>query len=173
MTAADLCAAAIERSDNTAANLLLHSVLGPAGVTKFARRIGDPITRLDRNEPDVNGAVPGDPRDTTTPAAMAGDARKLVFGNVLSPRMRARLRTWLLASQTGKARLRAGFPPSWQSGDKTGTGSHGTANDVAIVWPPRRAPIVVAAYLTSSIVPPATQNAVLADAGRIVYQRLR
>jgi beta-lactamase class A len=173
MTIAELCAAAIEQSDNTAANLLLHSVLGPAGVTKFARKIGDSITRLDRNEPDVNTAIPGDPRDTTTPAAIAEDARKLLFGNVLSPRMRARLRTWLLASRTGKARLRAGFPPSWQAGDKTGTGSNGTANDVAIVWPPRRSPIVVAAYLTASAVAPAAQNAVLADAGRIVYQRLR
>jgi beta-lactamase class A len=173
MTVAELCAAAIEQSDNTAANLLLHSVLGPVAVTKFARKIGDPITRLDRNEPDVNTAIAGDPRDTTTPAAIAGDARKLLFGNVLSPRLRARLRTWLLASETGKARLRAGFPSSWQTGDKTGTGSRGTANDVAIVWPPGRSPIVVAAYLTASIVSPAAQNTVLADAGRVVYRRLR
>lgn len=173
MTVAQLCAAAIEQSDNTAANLLLHSVLGPAGVTKFARKIGDRVTRLDRNEPSLNSAIPGDPRDTTTPAAIAADARALLFGNVLSPRLRARLRTWLLASETGMQRLRAGLPATWKVGDKTGTGDRGTANDVAIVWPPKRSPIVVAAYLTGSTVAAAAQNAVLADVGRIVYQRMR
>jgi beta-lactamase class A len=173
MTVAQLCAAAIEQSDNTAANLLLHSLLGPAGVTKFARKIGDRVTRFDRNEPSLNSAIPGDPRDTTTPAAIAADARALLFGNVLSPRLRARLRTWLLATETGRARLRAGFPATWKVGDKTGTGEHGTANDVAIVWPPQRSPIVVAAYLTGSTVTAAAKNAVLADVGRIVYQRLR
>jgi beta-lactamase class A len=173
MTVAQLCAAAIEASDNTAANLLLHSLLGPAGVTKFARKIGDRVTRFDRNEPSVNTAIPGDPRDTTTPAAMAADARTLLFGNVLSPRLRARLRTWLLGSGTGKTRVRAGFPATWKAGDKTGTGERGTANDVAILWPPQGSPIVVAAYLTGSTVGPAAQNAVLADAGRNVYQRLR
>jgi beta-lactamase class A len=173
MTVAQLCAAAIEQSDNTAANLLLHSLLGPAGVTKFARKIGDQATRFDRNEPSCNTAIPGDPRDTTTPAAYAADARALLFGNVLAPRLRARLRTWLLACETGKARLQAGFPATWKAGDKTGTGDHGTANDVAILWPPNRAPIVVAAYHTGSTATPDAQNAVLADIGRIVYQRLR
>ena len=174
MTVAQLCAAAIEVSDNTAANLLLlHSLLGPAGVTKFARKIGDRTTRCDRNEPSCNTAIPGDPRDTTTPAAYAADARALLFGNVITPRLRARLRTWLLASETGKARLQAGFPATWKTGDKTGTGDNGTANDVAILWPPHGAPIVVAAYHTGSKTAPNAQNAVLADAGRIVYQRLQ
>jgi beta-lactamase class A len=170
MTIGELCAAAIEWSDNTAANLLLHSLLGPAGVTKFARSIGDPLTRLDRDEPTLNTAIPGDPRDTTTPAAMAADARKVVLGSALEPRLRARLRGWLIDCKTGAARLRAGVPKTWVAGDKTGTGDHATANDVAIFWPPRRAPIVVAAYFTGSRAGDAAQNAVLANVGRIVYE---
>ena len=170
MTVAQLCAAAVERSDNTAANLLLHSLLGPGGVTKFARKIGDPMTRLDRDEPALNSAIPGDPRDTTTPAAIAADARVLVLGNALSVRSRTQLRAWLLACQTGTQRLRAGVPAAWREGDKTGTGDRNTANDVAIFWPPARAPIVVAAYATGMTVPAAAQNAVLAGVGRIIYR---
>jgi beta-lactamase class A len=168
MTVSELCAAALERSDNAAANLLLHSLLGPAGVTKFARKIGDPVTRLDRNEPALNTATPGDPRDTTTPANMAGNVNALLLGNALSAKSRARLRTWLVANQTGALRIRAGIPTTWRAGDKTGSGDHGTANDVAILWPPQRPPIVVAAYYTGSRGSAAVQNGVLAGAGRIV-----
>ena len=172
MTIAELCAAAIEWSDNTAANLLLHSLLGPAGVTKFARSIGDPLTRLDRDEPSLNTAIPGDPRDTTSPAAMAADARALVLGNALQPASRARLRAWLIGCRTGAARLRAGVPKTWQAGDKTGTGDNATANDVAIFWPPQRAPIVVAAYFTGSKAGPDARDAVLANVARIVREAL-
>lgn len=171
MTVAALCAAAIEQSDNTAANLLLHSLLGPAGVTKFARKVGDPVTRLDRDEPQLNTATPGDPRDTSTPANMAADTRALVLGDVLSPPLRARLRGWMLACQTGTQRLRAGIPAGWREGDKTGSGDHGTANDVAIFWPPQRAPIVVAAYATGMTVPATARYAVLAGVGRTIYRR--
>lgn len=170
MTVSQLCAAAIEQSDNTAANLLLHSLLGPAGVTAFARKIGDPVTRLDRDEPQLNSAIPGDPRDTTSPAAMAADARLLVLGNALAPRSRAQLRAWLLACRTGRNSLRAGVPSAWREGDKTGSGDHGTVNDVAIFWPPQRAPIIVAAYATGMTVSGAAQYATLAGVGRIVYR---
>jgi beta-lactamase class A len=170
MTIGELCAAAIEWSDNTAANLLLHPLLGPAGVTKFARKIGDPVTRLDRNEPSLNTAIPGDPRDTTTPFAMATDMRALVLGTVLTPRSRAHLRTWLLGNQTGAASLRAHLPKSWHTGDKTGSGDHGTTNDVAIIWPPNRAPMIVAAYYTGSKGSSDAQKAVLAEVGRLVYR---
>jgi beta-lactamase class A len=170
MTVGELCAAAIEWSDNTAANLLLHSLLGPAGVTKFARKIGDPVTRLDRDEPSLNTAIPGDPRDTTTPAAMASDMRKLVLGTVLTPRSRGHLRTWLLGNKTGAASLRARLPKSWRTGDKTGSGGHGTTNDVAIIWSPNRPPLIIAAYYTGSSAPDAALRAVLADVGRIVYR---
>jgi beta-lactamase class A len=173
MTIGALCEAAMVQSDNTAANLLLHSLLGPAGVTKFARKLGDSVTRLDRDEPAVNSSIPGDPRDTTSPAAMASDARALVLGNVLSPRLRARMTAWMRACETGTQSLRAGVPASWNTGDKTGSGPHGTANDVAVMWPPQRAPIVVAAYATGLRGSAGAQVGVLAAVGRIVFQEYR
>jgi beta-lactamase class A len=175
MTVAELCAAALEYSDNTAANLLLHSLLGPAGVTKFARSLKDPITRLDRNEPTLNTAIPGDLRDTTTPAAMAQDMIALQLGTRLSPRMRARLKTWLLGCKTDGTKLRAGLPASWRIGAKTGSGEHATSNEIAIVWPPGRAetkPIIVAAYFTGSNATDREQSATLAAVARIVATAL-
>ncbi|MCP3722618.1 class A beta-lactamase [Paraburkholderia sp. CNPSo 3272] len=150
MTVAELCEAALTRSDNTAANLLLDSIGGPAAITAFARSIGDPVTRLDRNETTLNEAIPGDPRDTTTPAAMLANLRELLLGERLSAASREQLIAWLVANKTGDARLRAGLPNDWRVGDKTGTGDHGTANDVAIVWPTGRAPILVTTYLTGA-----------------------
>lgn len=150
MTVAELCEAALTRSDNTAANLLLESIGGPAAITAFARSLGDPVTRLDRNETTLNEAIPGDPRDTTTPAAMVGNLRELLLGERLSAASREQLIAWLVANKTGDARLRAGLPKDWRVGDKTGTGDRGTANDVAIVWPTGRAPILVTTYLTGA-----------------------
>ena len=150
MSVEQLCAATIEWSDNTAANLLLHSMAGPSAVTRFARTLGDGITRLDRNEPAVNTAIPGDPRDTTTPYAMAHNMQKLVLGTALKPPSRARLKAWLIGSRTGKTKLQANMPKTWTVGDKTGSGENATTNDVAIAWPPNRAPIIVAAYFTGS-----------------------
>lgn len=164
----DLCQAAIELSDNTAANLILRQIGGPAGVTAFARDLGDPVTRLDRTEPDLNLALPGDPRDTTTPAAMLADLRALALGGVLAPASRGRLTAWMTAGKTGDARLRAGFPAGWRVADKTGTGALGTANDVAIAWAPT-GPILVAAYLTGATSASAgARDAVHADVARLV-----
>ena len=168
MTVADLARASVELSDNTAANLLLATLGGPEGLTRFTRSLGDTTTRLDRLEPMLNANEPGDPRDTTTPAAMAETARKLLLGDVLSTASRARLESWLVASPTGARRLRAGFPTDWRAGDKTGTGNNGATNDVAIAWPPGRAPIVVAAYLSESKAALADREAVLAEVGRLV-----
>jgi len=170
LTVGDLCAAAVEVSDNTAANLLLRDIGGPAAVTAFACALGDPATRLDRTEPALNEARPGDPRDTTTPAAMVGSLRALLLGPALRPGSRARLEGWLAACTTGRTRLRAGLPPGWAVGDKTGSGQRGTANDVAILRPPHRAPILVAAYLTGSTASDAGRDAVLAEVGRIVAE---
>jgi len=138
MTLGNLCAAAIDWSDNTAANLILDAIGGPAGFTAFVRSLGDPVTRLDRNEPNLNASVPGDERDTTTPMAMAEDAQKALLGNVLSDASRAQLEAWLVSDKVGDKRLRAGLPASWGIGDKTGSGDHGTANVVAIIRPPGR-----------------------------------
>ena len=168
MTLAALCEAAITLSDNTAANLILAAIGGPAGVTAFARRLGDPVTRLDRTETALNAATPGDPRDTTTPAAIAADLQALVLGDRLSAPSRARLAGWLLACRTGAAKLRAGLPAGWRVGDKTGSGGHGSSNDVAVVWPPGRAPLIVCAYLTQTGATRDAQGATIAAVGRAV-----
>ncbi|WP_371926879.1 class A beta-lactamase [Bradyrhizobium sp. WD16] len=162
----ELCEAAMTRSDNTAANLLVARLGGPAKVTAFARRLGDKVTRLDRIEPGLNLGRPGDERDTTAPKSMAANLQALVLGNVLSQPSRDTLTAWLVGNKTGDTRLRAGLPASWRLGDKTGTGSHGTANDIAIVWPPQRAPVIVSVYLTGASVNLDGQNAVIASVGR-------
>jgi beta-lactamase class A len=162
MSVAELCEAAITRSDNAAANLLLASLGGPGELTAFARTLGDQVTRLDRNEPALNEAEEGDPRDTTTPNAMAADFRSLVAGDALAAGSRDQLIAWLVGNKTGDTRLRAGLPAGWRIGDKTGTGEHGTANDVAVIWPPQRAPIMIAVYLTRASVSSERQNAVIA-----------
>jgi beta-lactamase class A len=168
MTVEALCAAAITVSDNTAANLLLDGLGGPKAVTEFARRLGDGKTRLDRNEPDVNECLPGDPRDTTTPAGMVHDLRALMLGGALQPGSRALLTKWLVADRTGENRIRAGVPENWREGDKTGSGERGTTNDVAILWPPMGKPVLVAAYLTGSTVRREQREATLAEVGRAV-----
>jgi beta-lactamase class A len=169
----DLCAAAIELSDNTAANLILARIGGPAGWTAFVRGLGDATSRLDRNEPTLNTSIPGDPRDTTTPAAMLGDLRKVVLGDALSPASRQRLQAWMLAAQTGDKRLRAGLPRAWRVGDKTGAGDHASTNDIAVVWTPS-APILIACYFTGAeAAAPAAREAAIADVGRLVARAFR
>jgi beta-lactamase class A len=168
MTLAELCDAAITLSDNTAGNLLLASFGGPAGLTGFARSLGDKATRLDRWETELNEATLGDRRDTTTPAAMLENMRLLLLGDALSAPSREQLIAWLIGNKTGAARLRAGVPRDWRVGDKTGSGEHGAANDIAILWPPDRAPVLIAAYFAESSISPEDRNAVLAEVGRIV-----
>ena len=151
----DLCAAAVEVSDNTAANLLLPLLDGPAGFTRWLRSTGDRVTRLDRNEPELNSNLAGDERDTTTPHAMAVTFDRLLTQDVLSEGSRREFATWLENATPGRKRIRAGLPSSWRAGDKTGTGPNGAVNDVAIVYPPNRAPIVLAIYMTGSSRPSA------------------
>lgn len=168
MTVAELCEAAVTLSDNTAANLLLDTLGGPAGLTAWVRMLGDRTTRLDRREPELNEARPGDERDTTTPQAMVLALRQVLFGGGLSRRGGELLLQWMVASTTGLKRLRAGFPPDWRIGDKTGTGAQGTTNDVAVVWAPGRAPLLLAAYLTESPAAIEAREAALARvAGRV------
>jgi beta-lactamase class A len=167
MTMADICDAAVGVSDNTAGNLMLASIGGPAGLTAWLRSIGDNITRLDRTEPTLNEAKPGDPRDTTTPNAMADTLAKLLTGDALKPASQKQLAGWLVASKVGGKRLRAGLPPTWRAGDKTGTNDVGCANDVAITWPPDRAPLIIASYLDHAGGTPQQRDAVHADVARI------
>ena len=167
MTVDAICTAAVTLSDNTAGNLMLASFGGPAGLTAFVRTLGDPVTRLDRIETELNEGTPGDPRDTTSPLAMLGTMQRLVTGDVLSAASRERLIGWLVANKTGDKRLRAGMPSSWRIGDKTGTGGNGSANDIAVAWPPGRAPVFVTVYYTGSTISDEARSAVVAKAGRI------
>jgi beta-lactamase class A len=168
MKIGDLCAGMIATSDNGAANLLLKQVGGPAGYTGYLRRLGDKVTRLDRNEPKLNSNRPGDPRDTTTPNAMVGTMRRILTGDALKPASREQLLDWMRHCETGGQRLRAGLPPDWIEGDKTGTGGRGAAVDNAIVWPPGRKPILIAAYLSGSDKPVTALEAAHAEMGRLV-----
>lgn len=168
MTVSALCAAALRYSDNTAANLLLELLGGPAALTAYARSLGDRQFRLDRWETELNAAIPGDARDTTTPGAMAGSLRQLALGHALPPRQRMQLQDWLIGNTTGAARIRAGIPGDWRVGDKTGSGSYGTANDVALLWPPRRGPVVLAIYTTRHDREAESRNDAIAAAARVV-----
>jgi beta-lactamase class A len=169
-TIGDLCGAAVMLSDNTAANLLLDQIGGPRGLTAYLRGLGDKVTRLDRKEPEMNlsSTDPHDPRDTTTPHAMIATMREILTGDVLSAGSRAILIDWLKSCQTGLPRLRAGLPGDWPAGDKTGTGNNGANNDNAIIWPPGRAPILVAAYLSGSKRSDDELDAAHAKLGRLV-----
>lgn len=173
MTIADLCEATITQSDNAAANLLMRTFGGPAGLTAYLRSIGDEVTRLDRIEPDLNEAVPGDLRDTTTPNAMLGTMRNIVLGNALSPASRTQITRWLLANKTGDRRLRALLPIDWRVADKTGAGANGTNNDVAVMWPSTNVPVLVCSYLTGTKAPAAASNKTLAEVGRLVALTLQ
>jgi beta-lactamase class A len=167
MVLADVCSAAVEWSDNTAANLLLQILGGPQGLTAFIRTLGDNITRFDRNEPALNVVAPGEVNDTTTPAAMVGLLSTVLFGRVLSPESRSRLEGWMLDAKVGDHRIPAGLPPGWRIAHKTGTWSN-QANDVGIVWPPNRAPIVVATFYVRDGTRQEQREGVLRDVGRIV-----
>jgi beta-lactamase class A len=172
MTVAALCHAVLTRSDNTAANLLLQSIGGPAAVTAFSRSIGDTVTRLDRTELSLNESRAGDPRDTTSPAAMAGDLKSVLLGNVLSSPSREQLTQWMEANLTGLDRLRANLPQGWRAADKTGSNGEHTTNDIAILWPPGKPPLIITAYITQCPGPETKRAAMLAEIGKLVRESL-
>ncbi|HEX8226071.1 MAG TPA: class A beta-lactamase [Allosphingosinicella sp.] len=166
-----LCSAIVELSDNSAANMLLRRTGGPEALTRFIRACGDPVTRLDRYEMELNSNLPGDPRDTTSPAAMAGLARTLVLGDTLAEQSRRHLSTWLQKSVPGPDRLKAGLPaPPWLVGHKTGTGANGAVNDVAIAWRSGKAPVVIASYQSGGTAERPARFAAHAAVGRLVAE---
>ncbi|KMN81234.1 hypothetical protein VK98_15190 [Chromobacterium sp. LK11] len=167
MSVKDLCDAAMRFSDNTAANLLLEQLGGPQEVTRFARSLGDGQSRLDRIEPELNLAEPDDPRDTTTPAAMTANLHALLFSPLLPERQRGLLNDWLLGNTTGNLRIRAGLPAEWRVGDKTGSGGHGAANDVAVAWRPGKSPLLLSVYYWGSSAMMDERNAVIAAVARV------
>ncbi|OKI04826.1 class A beta-lactamase [Streptomyces sp. CB02923] len=172
MTIRQLCDAAVRYSDGTAGNLLLRDIGGPARLTAYARELGDTVTRIDRIEPAISEATPGDPRDTTSPRAFGTNYRKMVLGSALPAEKRAFLRDLLLRNTTGAQRIRAGVPRGWTVADKTGTGDYGTLNDIAIVWPPKAAPLVIAIMSNRAAQDAAYHQAVIAEAAAHVVATL-
>lgn len=172
LTVAQMCKGAVELSDNTCANLLLDSIGGPQSLTGFWGAIGDRVSRLDHNEPLLNRSRPGNPQDTTSPRAMAGTVRALTLGHALTPASRDKLTGWMIGCQTGANRLRAGLPKDWTIGDKTGNNGEDACGDIAVAWPKPGVPIVIAVYVQGGKPTPAQQDAVFAEAGRLIGRRL-
>lgn len=172
MTLGELSAAALQYSDNTAMNKLIIELGGPAGVTQFAHSIGDVTFRLDRTEPTLNTAIPGDKRDTTSPLAMAKSLRNLTLGKALGEPQRTQLVEWLKGNTTGGESIRAGLPAAWVVGDKTGSGDYGTTNDIAVIWPENHAPLVLVTYFTQPQQDTKARKDVLAAAAKIVTDGL-
>jgi beta-lactamase class A len=173
MRLSDVMAAALEESDNTAGNLLLDRLGGPAGLQAALRELGDSTTDVDRMEPALNQATPGDRRDTSSPQALATDLRLLVLGDTLTPGRRDLLVGWLAASTTGAAGIRAAVPSGWRVADKTGSGGHGTQNDIAVVWPSGGPPIVVAVLSDRGMASVPSDDALIAGATKAAVAALR
>jgi len=172
MTIGDICAAAVATSDNTAGNLMLKAIGGPEGLTRFLHGTGDEISRLDRWETELNEAKPGDPRDTTSPAALNATMEKLVLGSTLSVRSREQLTTWLVGNKVGDTKVRAGLPKDWKVGDKTGAGDFGTNNDTGIIWPPGRKPVVFTILTTETKASVEDKNAGMAEIAKALHGAL-
>ncbi|MFJ9723039.1 class A beta-lactamase [Streptomyces sp. NPDC101209] len=168
MTIAELCDAAVRYSDNSAGNLLLRELGGPTAITRFARSLGDPVTRLDRWEPELNSAEPGRRTDTTSPRAIARTTARLLLGGALNPSDRALLTHWLLNNTTGGTRIRAGVPGTWAVAEKTGSGSYGTTNDVGVAWTADGDPIVLAVLSTKPDRDAAWDSTLIASAAGVV-----
>lgn len=162
------CEAVVSYSDNTAANLLLERIGGPPALTAYFRRLGDEVSRLDRTELALNENLPGDPRDTTTPRAMAGTLRRLLLGDALGAASRDLLTAWMVGEQNGKARVRAGVPGTWRVANKPGTSNNGATNDIAVVWPPGGSPIVLAVFVDAADADGAARQRAIAEVARLV-----
>ncbi|MFK0202459.1 class A beta-lactamase [Streptomyces lavendulae] len=173
MTLRDLCDAAVRYSDNTAANLLFDALGGPGGLAAALAEVGDTTTTAERREPELSRWVPGETRDTTTARAWAGDLRAFVLGDALGEDEREQLSHWLRTNTTGDELIRAGVPKNWTVGDKTGTGSfYGARNDIAVVWPPDSAPIVMAIMSHRLAKDDRFDNKLIADAASVVAKAL-
>lgn len=158
--------AALQYSDNTAANLMLARLGGPAGLQRAMRAMGDETTNLDRTEPTLNTVPPGTTRDTSTPRALGTDLRRFLLGHVLSAAHRRTMVTWMRGNTTGDAQIRAGVPKGWAVADKTGSGDYGVTNDIAVAWRPSGAPVVIALLSHRTAKDDEADNALLADATR-------
>lgn len=171
MTIEEMCAATVSQSDNAAANLLFTQVGGPAALDDFGRAHGDSVTSFDRTEPELNQVAAGDERDTSTAAAMAATMQRLLLtDSALNEASRQRLIGWLEQTTTGMHRLRAGLPTGWRIGHKTGTSAQGAANDVAILWPPNGAPILLSCFVLAPEAGDTVRDAAHAAVSRTVAE---
>ncbi|HEY9137535.1 MAG TPA: class A beta-lactamase [Terriglobus sp.] len=170
MSVSALCNAILNQSDNTAANILLEAIGGPPAITAFARSIGDNLTRLDRTETDLNSSIDGDPRDTTTPVAMAKNLQRILLGNTLKSASRRQITEWMENSLSGLERLRKDIPEGWRAADKTGSNGEHTTNDIAVLWPIHHAPVIVTCYITQCPGPETKRGTMIAEIGRYVRE---
>jgi beta-lactamase class A len=173
MTVEALCAAAIEMSDNTAANLLLETIGGPAKWTEFARSLGDNVSHLDHMEPELNIAIAGKENDTTTPAAMCAVLQRLFASDVLSVSSRTKLESWMQQGQTGIKMIRASVPADWKAGDKTGRSGDGATNDIAVVRPPGAGPILLAIYTVDPSESQEARDQLVAEVAKATFDALK
>lgn len=168
ITLFELCEATMTTSDNTAANLIVQRLGGPEGITRFARQLGDPYTRLDRWETELNQATPGDERDTTTPSAMIGLLEQLLLEEVLSAESKHQLRTWLINNKVADDLFRLSMPDDWVIADRTGAGGFGSRAITALIWPPNRKPVIVALYITETAASFEARNNAIAQLGAVL-----
>ena len=172
MTVAELCAATLQYSDNSAANFLMKILGGPQAVTAYARSIGNTVFQLERWETELNSAIPGEVRDTASPASMAHSLQQLLLENSLPAPQRQQLESWMRGNTTGDKRIRAGVPAGWQVADKTGSGAYGSVNDIGVAYPASGAPLVIAVYYTRELKKADTNQDIITAATRIVVAAL-
>ncbi|WP_409027084.1 class A beta-lactamase [Janthinobacterium sp. SUN098] len=172
MRVAELCAATLQYSDNSAANFLMKILGGPQAVTAFARSIGNTVFQLERWETELNSAIPGEVRDTASPASMAHSLQQVLLENSLPAQQRQQLDTWMRGNTTGDKRIRAGVPAGWQVADKTGSGAYGSVNDIGVAYPPSGAPLLIAVYYTREQKNADTNQDIITAATRIVTAAL-
>ncbi|MDR4889568.1 class A beta-lactamase [Fredinandcohnia sp. QZ13] len=173
MTLLELSEAAVRFSDNTAGNLLFEAMGGPKGFEQALRQIGDNVTQADRFEPDLNAFDPGDTRDTSTPKAFAADLQAFAVSDLLSDDKRELFTNWIKGNATGDTLIRAGAPEGWEVADKSGAGSYGTRNDIAVVWPPNKEPIVIAIMSRHDTEDAKYDDELIAQAAKIALNSLK
>lgn len=173
MTLGEVAEAAVRYSDNTAGNILFHKIGGPKGYEKALRQMGDRVTMSDRFETELNEAIPGDIRDTSTAKAIATNLKDFTVGNALPDDKRKVLTDWMKGNATGDKLIRAGVPTDWEVGDKSGAGSYGTRNDIAIVWPPNRAPIIIAILSSKDEKGATYDNQLIKEAAEVVIDAIK
>ncbi len=173
MTLGEIAEAAVRYSDNTAGNILFHKIGGPKGYEQALRQMGDRVTMSDRFETELNEAIPGDIRDTSTAKAIATNLKAFTVGNALPVHKRNILTEWMKGNATGDKLIRAGVPTDWIVGDKSGAGSYGTRNDIAIVWPPNRSPIIIAILSSKDEKEATYDNQLIKEAAEVVIDAIK